>query len=120
MINPVGVPRRAFNWARRSGGFALSDAVWDEIVEVLHRPGLARYVRPCVRDDVLTALRANARWFSPHAAVTDCRDPKDNKYLDLALTAEALAIVSSDNDLLVLHPWRGIDVLRPAEFLALM
>jgi putative PIN family toxin of toxin-antitoxin system len=46
------------------------------------------------------------------------RDPKDNKFLALALAAEADAIVSSDEDLLVLSPWRGIPILTPAEFLA--
>jgi hypothetical protein len=44
--------------------------------------------------------------------VTDCRDPKDNKYLELALAAGAETIVSSDDDLLVLHPWRGVRILR--------
>jgi predicted nucleic acid-binding protein len=51
--------------------------------------------------------------------VTDCRDPKDAKYLELALAAGAETIVSSDDDLLVLHPWRGVRVLRPADYLAL-
>jgi putative PIN family toxin of toxin-antitoxin system len=34
--------------------------------------------------------------------VTDCRDAKDNKYLELALAAGVGVIVSSDDDLLVL------------------
>ncbi len=38
-------------------------------------------------------------------------------YLELASAAGADAIVSGDEDLLVLHPWRGIPVLRPAAFL---
>jgi predicted nucleic acid-binding protein len=38
--------------------------------------------------------------------------------MELALAASANVIVSSDEDLLVLHPWRGVRVLRPAEFLA--
>jgi uncharacterized protein len=51
--------------------------------------------------------------------VRDCRDGKDNRYLHLALAlaAGATAIVSGDEDLLVLNPWRGIQVLRPAQFL---
>ena len=49
-----------------------------------------------------------------------CRDPKDNHFLALALAlaAEADVLVSSDEDLLVLHPWRGIPIITPAEFLA--
>ena len=50
--------------------------------------------------------------------MTDCRDPKDDKYLELALAAGADMIVSSDGDLLALHPWRGVRILRPAEYLA--
>jgi predicted nucleic acid-binding protein len=50
--------------------------------------------------------------------MTDCRNAKDNKYLELALTAAAGTIVGSDDDLLVLHAWRGIAILRPAAYLA--
>ena len=50
--------------------------------------------------------------------VADCRDPKDDKYLELAFAAGAETIVSSDDDLLVLHPWRGVRILRPADYLA--
>ena len=46
-----------------------------------------------------------------------CRDPRDNQFLALALVSEADALVSSDEDLLVLHPWRGIPIVTPAEFL---
>jgi predicted nucleic acid-binding protein len=51
--------------------------------------------------------------------VTDCPDPKDDKYLELALAAGAETIVSSDDDPLVLHRWRGVRILRPADYLAL-
>ncbi len=50
--------------------------------------------------------------------MTDCRDPKDNMYLELALASGAGTIVSSDGDLLVLHPWRSVRILRPADYLA--
>jgi predicted nucleic acid-binding protein len=39
-------------------------------------------------------------------------------FSELALAAGAGAIVSGDQDLLVLHPWRGVRILRPAEYLA--
>ena len=62
-------------------------------------------------------MAAAAIWAEPSAAVTDCRDPKDDKYLDLALAAGAEVIVSSDEDLLALHPWRGVRILRARDFL---
>jgi uncharacterized protein len=49
--------------------------------------------------------------------VTDCRDGKDNKYLELALASGADTILSSDADLLVPHPWRGVRIPRPADYL---
>ena len=64
----------------------------------------------------LDMLTVAARWFEPVEAVTDCRDPKDNVYLELAMASGANCIVSGDLDLQVLHPWRGIDIVSPAEF----
>ena len=72
------------------------------------------------RDRFLRILREAAIWFDPVARVSDCRDPKDDKYLELALAAGAEIIVSSDNDLLVLHPWRGVRILNPIDYLALV
>jgi predicted nucleic acid-binding protein len=62
-------------------------------------------------------LSAAAIWIDPAEKVEDCRDAKDNRYLELALAARAAVIVSGDEDLLVLNPWRGVRVLRPAQFL---
>jgi len=47
-----------------------------------------------------------------------CRDPKDNLFLALAAVVGAKIIVSSDHDLLVLHPWQGVAIPTPAEFLS--
>ena len=48
--------------------------------------------------------------------MTDYRDPTDNKYLELALAAQATTIVSSEQDLLVLHPWRGTLIQRRSDY----
>ena len=39
-------------------------------------------------------------------------------YLELAFAAGADTIISGDDDLLVLHPWRGVRILRPADYIA--
>ncbi len=49
--------------------------------------------------------------------VNVCRDPKDNMLLELALSGRADLIVTGDKDLLCLHPWRGIEILSPADYL---
>jgi len=49
--------------------------------------------------------------------VTACRDPRDDKFLDIALAGDAAAIISGDRDLLVLNPWHGIPIVTPAAFI---
>jgi putative PIN family toxin of toxin-antitoxin system len=95
----------------------LSEAVFGEIAEVLSRPKFTRYPTEDRRSEALELLAAAARWVDPAERVEDCRDAKDNRYLELALAARAAAIVSGDEDLLVLNPWRGVRVLRPAQLL---
>jgi predicted nucleic acid-binding protein len=48
------------------------------------------------------------------------RDPKDDKFLQVAVAGKADVIVSGDEDLLVLHPFSGIPILRPAAFLRML
>ena len=88
-----------------------------ELLDVLYRPRLARFVDPVLRDDVLSLLDIDGRFFVTGERVTDCRDPKYNMYLELALASGAGTIVSSDGDLLVLHPWRDVRILLPADYL---
>ena len=114
----TGVPHRAFLHALRTDRVAVSEGMLSELREVLARPRLARFVSPELRDDVLALLSVSGVPFAPGERVTDCRDPKDDLFLELALASGAGILVSSDNDLLVLHPWRGVRILRPAEYLA--
>jgi uncharacterized protein len=113
-----GVPERALLRAEETDVFALSAEVEAEIAGVLGRPRFAAAVSAARRERIFDALRGRAVWFSPSERVADCRDAKDNKYLELALAAGAWAIVSGDADLLALHPWRGVRILRPADYLA--
>lgn len=112
------VPERALLRAEATGLFALSFEVDAEIAEVLDRPRFIRAVTSTRRMRILAIIRGQAVWFAPAERVTDCRDAKDNKYLELALAAGARTIVSGDSDLLVLHPWRGVRILNPAAYLA--
>ena len=86
---------------------------------MLQRPKFGRYISDISRQRILDIVGAAAPMFDPAERVSDCRDVKDNKYLELGLAAAASIIVSSDEDLLVLDPWRGIRILRPADYVRL-
>jgi putative PIN family toxin of toxin-antitoxin system len=87
-----------------------------------HPAKFNRYLDRDSRDEFVSLMRGEVKLFQgfggvPANSSPSCRDPKDNKFLALALGAGADAIVSSDKDLPVLHPWRGIRIVTPAEFL---
>ena len=90
-----------------------------EVAEVLARPKFARVLTDDRRREILKLLSAAALWVEPTEKVHDCRDSKDNRYLEIAVATGATTIVSGDDDLLVLHPWRGVQVLRSGEFLSI-
>lgn len=55
--------------------------------------------------------------FAPTRRITACRDSNDNMVLEAAVAGSADVIVSGDEDLLVLHPFEGIDIIGPAAFI---
>jgi predicted nucleic acid-binding protein len=49
--------------------------------------------------------------------IVACRDPKDDKLLELAVCGQAEYIVTGDADLIALHPFQGVQILTPNTFL---
>jgi predicted nucleic acid-binding protein len=54
----------------------------------------------------------------PRERVNDCSDFEDNRILELAIECDADLIVSDDEHLTSMSPWRGRPILRPREFVA--
>jgi predicted nucleic acid-binding protein len=46
-----------------------------------------------------------------------CRDPKDDKFLEIATNGLATYLITGDPDLLVLHPFHGISIISPDTFI---
>ncbi len=91
-----------------------------EIIDVLGRSKIqTKYnVQPDDIAALINLIRLRGELVIPKQQVAVCRDPKDNKFLEAALAGEAEAIVTGDDDLLALHPYEGVNILRPAELLA--
>ncbi|HWZ50331.1 MAG TPA: putative toxin-antitoxin system toxin component, PIN family [Granulicella sp.] len=117
------VPHQALLKALASCDVCASAETLAELEQVLDREKFDRYLDCELRRSFVAVMRRHVHLFAVQDADREaveppCRDPKDNQFLALALAAEADALVSSDEDLLVLHPWRGIAIVTPAEFLA--
>jgi uncharacterized protein len=94
-----------------------------ELERVLERSVWDAYADRDSLREFAALYRRNVRLFSVEeadrlAVEPPCRDQKDNKFLALAVAAQVDVLVSSDQDLLVMHPWRGIPILPPAAFLS--
>lgn len=122
LIHANSVPHRAWLFAEQKCEILACRQTFDEIETVLHRDRLSRYVDEVTRDRFIEIYRISVEWVellqSDMAPVEpSCRDPRDDVFLALAYAGGANLIVSSDKDLLVMHPWRGIAILTPAQFL---
>ncbi len=118
LLLPRSVPRQAFDAAAR-GRLLVSDATIGELDDVLRCPKFDVYLSEERRLTFLAALLREAEMVDVVNVVTACRDPKDNKFLELAVSGRATHIVSGDTDLLVLHPFRGIAEVNPRAFLTI-
>lgn len=119
LLLPRSVPRQAVDQAFARGIVLASVATIDELDEVLRRPKFDRYVQEDERLRFLDMFIRDTSLVEVRDIVTECRDVKDNKFLELALSGNATCIVSGDSDLLVLHPFRGsIAIVTPHEFLS--
>jgi uncharacterized protein len=110
-------PRKALELALSRGKILISKETVDELNNVLSRPKFERYVSPQKRDRFLVSLVQKSTLIEIQEKIEECRDPKDDKFLELAINGKAIAIVSGDKDLLILHPFRGIPIVTVSQFL---
>ena len=114
----TSVPRQALELARRIGKVLMSWPTIAELQEVLGRKRFDKYIN---EDERMLFLEVLAREILPVEiieTVTDCRDSKDNMFLEVAVNGNVKCIVSGDSDLLILNPFRGIAIVLPQEFLS--
>lgn len=91
--------------------------MFSEYSAVIRRPKFERYISQARINEMLDLVAVGAHWVEPTERVTDCADPKDNAYLELASAAGAECIISGDPHLLTLTRWRGINNLTCAQFM---
>jgi putative PIN family toxin of toxin-antitoxin system len=110
-ILPDSVSGRALAWGVRHFQLVLSEATLEELVAVLHRRKIARYFEGDALVDFLTMLARISEFVTPTQRIDACRDPKDNQFLEVAVAAHAVILVTGDQDLLALHPFQEIDIV---------
>ena len=117
LLVPGSVPGQAVRKAVEVAQVLVSEATMQELADVLSRPKFDPYVTIAERQEFLRVLGRIAEMVPIVYTVHACRDPRDDKFLDLAVNGEADLIVTGDDDLLVLQSFRGIPVITPARYL---
>jgi putative PIN family toxin of toxin-antitoxin system len=110
--------RKALDKPIDLGLLAISNNTFDELIEVLFRKKFDTYFP----DDnerwvLINKLEINSTLFIPDITINDCRDPKDNKFLELAISSNASCIETGVKALLVLHLFRNIPILNAFDFI---
>ena len=117
LLRESSIPGQAAARARHNAMLLVSDATMRELADVLAQEKFDRYVTVQQRVRFLRLI-ANVAEFVPIVQpVRECRDPNDDKLLEVALNGRADVIVTGDSDLLAMSPWRGIAILSPANYL---
>jgi uncharacterized protein len=105
----------------RDGNFVplYSNSSLEELSDVINRPRIQDKYGISTRDieTLLRLMILRGEHVTPNIKIQACRDPKDNKFLEIAITASADAIVSGDGDLLDLHSFQNIPILTTSQFL---
>lgn len=95
-----------------------STTTFAELARTLERPKFDRYVSLAARHEFLGFIHLTSRFVEINRLIRACRDPADDKFLDVAVNGGADLIVTGDADLLVLHPFEGVEIVTPAAYLA--
>src|SRR5882672_5799785 len=119
LLIPDSVPGRAVRREVDQAQLLISEATLEELADVLARPKLDPYVSIADRQEFIRLLGRIAELVPITFTVRACRDPKDDKFLELAINGRADLIVTGDKDLLELNPFRGTPIITPAEYLEL-
>lgn len=118
ILSPKSQTNTAFKKVQKLGVIIVSSATWQELESVLFRPKFDRYITLKEREQFLLDLYQTVEFILKTDFMTNiCRDPKDNKYLELAVNGQAESIITGDQDLLILHPFQSINIITVNDFL---
>ena len=110
-------PGKAVKLANQLGQILLSDVIFQEMQKTITRKKFDRYLSYDSRRQILSKLLLDSELVEITETITICRDPKDNKFLEVAVSGQGDLIITGDQDLLILNPFRGIDIITVNEFL---
>lgn len=94
----------------------FSEELFEEFIEVLQRPKFKKYFSQNDIAELISLIHLHTEFIEIRERFEDCRDPKDNFLLDLCVSGKADYLLTGDEDLLVLTPFHGVNIINYREF----
>lgn len=116
------ISNQALTLAAAQFEIVVSEATWTEFETRIKRPKLFRYFGhlEAQREEVVKTMGRVVKHIVVQSVITDCRDADDNKFLALAIDGGAACNITGDGDLLDLHPWPGVQIATPGDFVRMV
>ena len=112
--------RRAFDHVLDNAAFVTCDEAIDELIDVIFRTKFERFSPRTERLEFIDIYVVEAEVVPITGTLKVCRDPTDDKFLELADTGKADYLITRDNDLLVLNPFRGVQICDAERLVGLL
>jgi putative PIN family toxin of toxin-antitoxin system len=120
VLSPLGKPFACLAWVLDNATLIVSRELLDELETRLARPKFRKYVDDSRRRAFVEDLGLSAVQVELAGAVSVCRDPDDNKLLEIAVAGRADYLVTGDRDLLVISLFQGTPIVTPSRFITIV
>lgn len=121
VIVPKSIPAQALRYAIKYCDIYVSESTMTELIQVLNRPKFDKYFawHTYTRNEFIEYFVASTNLVPITTTVTDCNDPKDNQFLEVAISAGVKFLVTGDKkDLLSMHPYKNISIISASQFIS--
>lgn len=98
---------------------AISPILFEELKFVIGKEKFQLLMNEDDKEGIISFIKSHALFFEPKIKLKLCRDTKDNKILETAITAKADFIVTGDDDLLSIKGF-STPIITPKEFLKIL
>jgi uncharacterized protein len=101
-LSPNGTAFQAFVQAVQKFTIVQSNETYQEIADRIYKAKFDKYISNERRAEFLNLIKIKSRFIQPTSQITSCRDPDDNKFLELVIDSNAKFLMTGDKDLLTL------------------
>lgn len=120
LISSSSPPAQTVDFIKDNGLFSFSKETFSEFEEVLKRPKFDKFLSKERRINFINEILELSVFYEVHDKADICRDPKDNKFLDIAIASYAEFLITGDEDLLILERIEKTSIISPRNFVDIL